>query len=195
MAIRSDIIKGLSGLLFLGLMISPVGAHKVETHQDVGATLHMEPNDNPRAGEPTLAWFALVRKGGQIIPLAQCNCKLAVRTAKQETPLLQPALKAVSAENFQGIPGADIVFPKAGAYELELSGTPKAGANFRPFELSYEVTVAPGAASSSPNPPEVAQSPSQPVPVRQAVNPAIAISTFVGLGAIVVLWRRGRKRS
>jgi hypothetical protein len=89
-------------------------------------------------------WFALTRRGGQIIPLEQCNCKLAVYPKNHkdgDKPLMQPPLKAVSAEKYQGIPGADIVFPKAGIYELELSGRTQNKANFKPFKLTYTVTV------------------------------------------------------
>jgi len=39
---------------------------------------------------------------------------------------MKPTLKPVSAQQYQGIPGADITFPRAGIYELKLSGTPKA---------------------------------------------------------------------
>ncbi len=148
--------KILGLLVFLGLLVEAaiptapqlnsiaVLAHEVEVSGDVAATFHLEPNHNPRAGQPARAWFALTRRGGQIIPLEQCNCKLAVYPKEHkegDKPLMQPPLKAISAEKYQGIPGADIVFPKAGIYELELSGTAKAGANFKPFELNYTVTV------------------------------------------------------
>ena len=48
-------------------------------------------------------------------------------------------------EQYQGIPGAEFVFPQAGEYELEFSGTPKAGSDFQPFQFSYTVTVRAGA--------------------------------------------------
>ncbi|MBE9096025.1 hypothetical protein [Tychonema sp. LEGE 07203] len=121
-----------------------VFAHEVEVSGDVAATFHLEPNHNPRAGETARVWFALTRRGGQIIPLEQCNCKLAVypKQHKQgDKPLMQPPLKAISAEKYKGIPGADIVFPKAGIYKLELSGTAKNKVSFKPFKLSYTVTV------------------------------------------------------
>ncbi|MEG4571925.1 hypothetical protein QUA56_04235 [Microcoleus sp. N3A4] len=148
--------KSLGLLVFLGLLIEAaipsaphlnsisVLAHEVEVSGDVAATFHLEPNHNPRAGQPARVWFALTRRGGQIIPLEQCNCKLAVYTKNRkeaDKPLIQPPLKAVSAEKYQGMPGADIVFPKAGIYELELSGEPKKGTNFKPFKLTYTVTV------------------------------------------------------
>jgi hypothetical protein len=148
--------KSLGLLVFLGLLVEAaipsasqlnsisVLAHEVEVSGDVAATFHLEPNHNPRAGQPARVWFALTRRGGQIIPLEQCNCKLGVYTKgyKQgDKPLMQPPLKAISAEKYQGIPGANIVFPKAGIYELELSGTAQNKANFKPFKLTYTVTV------------------------------------------------------
>ena len=148
--------KSLGLLVFVGLLVqagifpvpqlnsTSVLAHEVEVSGDVAATFHLEPNHNPRAGETAKVWFALTRRGGQIIPLKQCNCKLAVypKNHKEgDKPLMEPPLKAVSAERYQGIPGAEIVFPKAGIYGLELSGKPKTAANFKHFKLTYTVTV------------------------------------------------------
>ena len=148
--------KTLGLLVFLGLLVEAaipsapqlnsisLLAHQVQVSGDVAATFHLEPNHNPRAGQPARVWFALTRRGGQIIPLEQCNCKLAVYPKNRkdgDKPLRQPPLKAVSAEKYQGIPGADIVFPKAGIYELDLSGRTQNKANFKPFKLTYTVTV------------------------------------------------------
>ncbi|NEO99194.1 MAG: hypothetical protein F6K58_11025 [Symploca sp. SIO2E9] len=136
--------------IFNAQQLNPAVAHKVQTNADVGATFHIEPNHNPRAGEPARTWFALTRTGGQLIPLEQCECKLAVYeqpSAAGDSPILEPTLKAISAEQYQGIPGADIIFPKAGAYELELSGAPKSGANFQEFNLKYTVNVSTGKAA------------------------------------------------
>ena len=133
------------GIILLSVLISvPVVAHEVEVSGDVAATFHIEPHHNPKAGQPSQAWFALTRQGGQLIPLSQCNCHLAVYPEPHKegsSPLISPPLKAVSAAQHQNIPGADIVFPKAGAYELELTGTAKNGASFRPFRLRYTVNV------------------------------------------------------
>ena len=139
-------LKNFSLLLFLTLLTVPVFAHNVEISNEVAATFHIEPNHNPRAGNKTQAWFALTRRGGQSIPLSECNCKLNVynvpRTADNE-PILQPELKAIDVEKYQQIPGADIVFPHAGAYVLEIIGTAKDKTSFAPFDLSYTVNVRP----------------------------------------------------
>ncbi|MCC5614872.1 hypothetical protein LC605_07255 [Nostoc sp. CHAB 5836] len=206
---RRYLLKGISWhqgtikyLLFLScLVISitnlyPASAHKVEISGDVGGTLHIEPNDNPRAGEPSQAWFALTRRGGKVIPLSQCNCQLAVYAepyAAGEPPLLEPQLEPVAAERYQGIPGAEIVFPKAGIYELQLNGKPVSGARFRPFEFKFEVTVASGSAQNTRNLRDVngdlVESESQQLPLW-----AIALP-ILGFVAILVVVLQSMRRS
>lgn len=183
--------KSFGWFLFLGLLITPALAHNVEVSGDVAATFHLEPNHNPKAGEPAQVWFALTRKGGQIIPLEQCNCKLAVYSqprSQDTSPVLEPPVKPISADGYQNIPGAEIVFPKVGAYEVELNGTPKAGVDFKPFQLNYEVTVAAGAAASAAQLPNQSRQPSQ--PSGQWQTTAIALSTFLGLGILYVVLRQ-----
>lgn len=132
----------------LSINLSKVSAHKVKTDTDVGATLHIEPNDNPKAGKPAKVWFALTRKGGKVIPLEKCDCNLQVYkepVKQQNLPVLKPSLEPVSAEKYQGIPGVKMTFPTPGTYQLRLSGKPKGNAeSFQPFELKFPVTVAVG---------------------------------------------------
>lgn len=136
--------------IFLTLLIScftlPVVAHNVEISNEVAATFHIEPDHNPRAGKETQAWFALTRRGGQSIPLSECNCLLNIYNLPRGTkakPVLSPSLQAIDVEKYQEILGANITFPQPGAYELEISGTAKDGSSFEPFELSYTVNVRP----------------------------------------------------
>lgn len=137
-------------LVLFGLIVTTntqVLAHTVKISADVGATIHIEPNDNPRGGEVTQAWFALTRKGGKVIPLKDCNCQLAIYAephAVGEPALLEPPLKPIEVERYQGIPGAEITFPKPGAYQLQLTGKPVTEGSFKPFELKFVVTVATG---------------------------------------------------
>ncbi|MEH2362239.1 MAG: hypothetical protein V7K58_21525 [Nostoc sp.] len=151
---RMKYLLFLSSLVISITNVYPVAAHQVEVAADVGATLHIEPNDNPSAGEPSQAWFALTRRGGKVIPLSQCNCRLAVYAkpyAAGEPPLLEPALEPVTAERYKGVPGAEVVFPKPGLYELQLNGKPVSGARFKPFKLKFEVTVAGGSTENTRN--------------------------------------------
>ena len=124
---------------------SSVYAHKVKIDSDVGAILHIEPNDNPRSGEPAKTWFALTRKGGKVIPLSECDCKLKVYKEPFKigsSPIFEPELRAVDAERYQGILGSEIVFPQPGAYQLKLSGSAINPGSFKAFELKFPVTVA-----------------------------------------------------
>jgi hypothetical protein len=185
--------KILSSILFLSI-INPVVAHNIKTDGDVGATFHIEPNHNPRAGETARAWFALTRPGGESIPLAQCDCRLIVRSQSsdlQPSSLPKPSLIAVSAEQYRDIPGADIVFPKAGIYELEISGTPKKSAEFRPFKLSYNVTVLPGKTPS-------VETQNAPQPTKQTDSRSglvIAIASLIIIASIGFWTLKGQIKS
>lgn len=130
-------------IVFSTVVAVPVIAHNVEISNEVAATFHIEPNHNPKAGKPNRAWFALTRRGGKSIPLSECNCALnvyAVPRATDAQPILQPELTAIDVERYREIPAAEIVFPQAGAYELEISGTAKDD-SFAPFKLTYTVNV------------------------------------------------------
>jgi hypothetical protein len=123
----------------------PVTAHEVETSGNVGAIIHIEPNDRPRAGTPSLVWFALVKRGGQPISLSDCNCAVSVYAQPRQSgdrPIQQPALRAASAEGRSNLPSATVTFPRAGTYDVVLRGSPKTAGAFTPFQLSYTVTVA-----------------------------------------------------
>ena len=174
------------------LLIPPASAHKIETAEDVGATLHIEPNDTPRAGEAAQTWFALTRKGGKVIPLKECDCELAIysepRTAESK-PFAQPNLQPVSAERYQGIPGTEITFPKPGAYQLELSGKPANDADFKPFELKFDVTVAAGTNKAATNQQETQTAQEvQNVNLNQTQEQAFPLPLWaIGLGIVVLI--------
>lgn len=137
----------VANLLLISTIIAvPAIAHNVEISNEVAATFHITPNHNPKVGKETQAWFALTRRGGQTIPLSECNCSLnvySVPRAADAEPILQPNLSAIDVEKYQDIPGAKIIFPNAGAYELVIAGTPKDSSSFSSFELSYTVNVRP----------------------------------------------------
>lgn len=128
----------------LSLAAIPVEAHTIKADGEVGALFHLEPDHNPRVGDPALIWFALTRRGGESIPLQACNCQLAVYSSpwtEGAEPVLEPNLEAIDAESFTGIPGAEVIFPQVGTYVLELSGDPVVEGDFEPFRLTYDVTV------------------------------------------------------
>ncbi|HHP7232542.1 MAG TPA: hypothetical protein ACFCUY_16995 [Xenococcaceae cyanobacterium] len=133
-----------SSLLLITLANAPVLAHNIKIDGNVGVTFHIEPDHSPRAKEPSQAWFVLTRQGGGIIPLAECDCQLNVYNSENQI-VQTPALIPLSPEQYQNVPGADIIFPNAGIYNLELTGEPLNSNNFLPFSVTYPVTVSPSA--------------------------------------------------
>ena len=94
MFLRLNLNQGVGWLLLLTLAM-PALAHQVDVAEEVGGTLHIEPNDIPRAGESSLAWFALTEKGGEVIPLTNCDCKLSLYAQPYgvgDAPIAQPPL-------------------------------------------------------------------------------------------------------
>lgn len=194
-------VAGWAGLVGLGCGIGclPLLAHTTTVAEDVAGTWHVEPDHNPRAGEPAIAWVALTRKGGAAVPLSEATCAMAVYSVPRQpaaAPLLQPVVKAMSAEQYRGIPGAEIVFPNPGIYQLELQCQPKTAESFQPFALQYDVTVgagtaiAPASPAIAPAPAAIPSPTSSPSPAQPAVLlGAIALLSTVGAG--IWLWRRG----
>jgi hypothetical protein len=184
-------------------------AHLIKTDGNVGATFHLEPNHNPRSGEPAQTWFALTQSGGESLSLDDyCNCQLEVfRGGDRSEAIAIPTLTAISTEGYKDIPGAEVIFPEAGVYDLVLTGSPQNAANFEPFSLSYNVTVRPGRATaevtSETETRETATSETQAVASGEGVDETTGL-VFPGVwgaiavGGVVVLggwaWKRWRSQ-
>ncbi|MDX2243870.1 MAG: hypothetical protein NW224_24605 [Leptolyngbyaceae cyanobacterium bins.302] len=179
-------------LLVVLLLALPAAAHKTEVSGDVAGIWHVEPNHSPKAGEPAQVWVALTQRGGKIIPLNECDCRLLIRqdSKTKSATVLEPPLKPTAAETYQGIPGATVTFPELGQYQLKLTGKPKAGANFQPFELTYAVTVARGTTTPATEPiaqPSTAPPESPAATSQSARQDGLAAKGLIGLGAIALV--------
>ncbi len=194
-------------ILLAGLAVAQRGAiaHKIEISGTVGATLHLEPNDTAKAGEPVLAWFAPIEAGGKVIPLSQCDCTLQWQSRRNGAiaPPTTVPLQPKTVEGYREIPAAEIVFPQPGLYALTLAGTPKGGRAFQPFSLTFEVAVTAGPTArptpASASPPARPRPPQAAPPTARAAGSSspswlgMAIGTGVGLaalGAVVAILRQ-----
>jgi hypothetical protein len=124
------------------LETSPVRiAHEVRTSQDVGGTIHIEPNDRPIAGKKTRIWIALTKRGGEIIPYEKCNCQMEVRSLTDRNLKFTVSNSLAIIDRFLGLPSLEVTFPQIGRYELKLNGSPRDNADFAPFELTFTTNV------------------------------------------------------
>ena len=131
------LILGISAVLGLGV---PVVAHTVQRAGNVAALWHVEPNHNPRAGQPAQVWVALTRRGGQPIFNREVACTLQIRQEPQGTLLVTTRLQGINVERYRDTPSATVTFPQPGRYQLGLACQPKA-ADLKPFSFTYGVTV------------------------------------------------------
>ncbi|MEN9216732.1 MAG: hypothetical protein Q6K90_05365 [Gloeomargarita sp. HHBFW_bins_162] len=125
--------------LVLGLAV-PAWAHTVQRAGEVAALWHVEPNHNPRAGQPAQVWVALTRRGGKPIFNREVACTLAIHQEPQGKLLLTTQLQGINVENYRDTPAANITFPRPGRYQLRLACQPKT-AGLKPFTFTYGVTV------------------------------------------------------
>lgn len=116
-------------------------AHEVKTSQEVGGTIHIEPNDRPVAGKKSRIWIALTKRGGEIIPYGKCNCQLEVRSLTDRNIKFTVANPLAIIERYLGLPSMEVTFPQVGRYELRLSGSAREGEDFSPFELTFTTNV------------------------------------------------------
>ncbi|PZO44220.1 MAG: hypothetical protein DCF19_03195 [Pseudanabaena frigida] len=124
------------------LEISPIRiAHEVKTSQEVGGTMHIEPNDRPVAGKKSIIWIALTKRGGEIIPYEKCNCRMEVRSLTDRSIKFTVANPLAIVERFIGLPSMEVTFPQVGRYELKLIGSPRGDEDFQPFELTFTTNV------------------------------------------------------
>jgi hypothetical protein len=107
----------------------------------VGASMHMEPRDMPRAKQASPTWFMLTQKGGSLIPPENCACQVAVYNSDNQAIAQTVPLSITSVETHQAI-GTTMTFPTPGTYRVVLSGQSR-DESFQPFELTFPVIVSP----------------------------------------------------
>jgi hypothetical protein len=124
----------LAGAAILICWAQPSLAHTLETHSTVGALFHIDPNDEPIAGQPATIYIELQDKSAKLTP-ANCNCKLVI--SLQDKEIFNDFLfKNDAASLATQVP---FVFPKAGVYTVSIEGEP--AAEIEPFDLDYETQV------------------------------------------------------
>ncbi len=128
----SFLLKILSLVYAFSIIIFPslVTAHVVKSDKSIGAVLHIDPDDDPIAGEKSTFFFDIKDKSGRFQE-SNCKCKLIV---KQSDIVIYEEL-------FNRSGGGTFSFPERGVYSVSAVGEPISGNTFTPFELSYNIRV------------------------------------------------------
>jgi hypothetical protein len=134
-------------LTLLMLALTPALAHDLVRDGDVGALLHIEPDDNPIVGKANPTWFEVNQRGGRAVTTTNCDCVLNVYAGSVK-PGAKPVATLPVKTSGRRL-GASVTFPNDGAYTLVLSGKARAGATFRPFSLAFVVRA--GGAGTAPD--------------------------------------------
>jgi len=118
-------------------------AHVLQSDGTVGVRLHVDPGDEPMVGQSST--FMLEFQGHHAgFPLDRCDCQLLL--SLDGKPVFTRALptEATSAATIAH------VFDQAGVYRAEVAGTPRPGADFKPFRVAFDVRVIPDESAPGP---------------------------------------------
>jgi hypothetical protein len=116
-------------------------AHEVKISNDVGGTIHIEPNDRPIAGRKSRVWIGLTKRGGDLIPYDRCDCLLEVRSLTDKSIQFTASKLPSILDRYLGLPSIEVIFPQVGRYELRLTGSAKEGTDFADFVLVFTINV------------------------------------------------------
>ena len=139
----------LAGLLLFLTFGQRVYAHELKEDGTIQALLHIDPGDEPVAGEQT-TFHVEITDTTKKFSTANCDCILQITQGKKtlyDKPMFpkthggQPPMMM-----------ATYTFAKKGDYTLTVSGKPKTDGDFQTFSLSYPVSVDQEKPAVSPTP-------------------------------------------
>lgn len=119
----------LLGIMLISIGVAPTYAHFLETNGKVGATIHIDPDDDPIVGQPATIYFDIKNKSNTF-KLSECNCKVTI--LKDGRWAFYHPLTELS---------VSYTFPAKGTYTIKLSGTPYDEDAYEPFTMSQTIKV------------------------------------------------------
>ena len=149
-------------------------AHLFQNDTDIGVILHVDPGDEPVAGEPSTFLFEFADRREKF-SLDRCDCRF--RVLRQEKEIFSQTLRGDKSAS-AAVP---FVFEQAGVYRAEVIGTLQTGAAPRPFRVTFDVRVTPN---------ESATAPSEASTKTIYILTAAAIALLIALAVIMKKFRR-----
>lgn len=124
----------VSFLIFLTLS-SPVSAHVLLTSGNIGAVVHINPDDDPIVGQPASFYLEFKDKTNRFQP-ELCDCKITVSKNGSEITTL-----SLFDSTNPNTPVFDFTFPEKNLYQLTITGSPKTPNAFDSFKLEHVIRV------------------------------------------------------
>jgi hypothetical protein len=167
-------VCALATLLAVGLP-AIASAHILKVDGNIGAVLHIPPNDHPFTNTPTEFTLTFVDDDSQRFNLAGCNCTVSfIQNGK--TIASQPL--GVSDIDFSD---NHHTFTKPGVYTFHVTGSPQHAGEFQSFSLYYEERIYP-------------QSITHKIPLVIWIGLGVVIGIIL-LGAFIANDRSGKKQT
>ena len=132
-------------LFTLCVVAQPVSAHELKSDRDIGAVLHITPDDNPVSGRSTTYKLYFTDVSNRFT-LPKCNCSVSIQENGRDIATKQLTRTSLLAST------NSFTFPKADVFNLIVSGKPSTPGTFQSFSLSYLVRVESGTISQQPFP-------------------------------------------
>lgn len=168
---------GVLTALLIGTWPAAASAHVLKVDGDIGAVLHINPDDNPTTGAPTDYTVSFDDDTGKFsLPKCTCTVSIVQRGKVIATRPLAVSSSEVSEDRY--------TFTRPDVYIMRFSGKPKRPGTFQPFVLNYEERVTSGRTNV------------QPIPDLLWVGMGMAVGLLL-LGAYATNYtdEQGRKRS
>jgi hypothetical protein len=128
-------------VLFFGVFlhfVQTAQAHVLATDNNIGAILHVDPNDDPIAGEQAGFLFEFLDKQNKFQPKI-CDCTFLISENGVEI-FSQPLFKLNPNPSLNQA-SVFYTFPKIDVYQIQVIGTPTVPNGFQPFTLTWNWRV------------------------------------------------------
>lgn len=119
------------------LLPSAALAHVVKSDGTIGAILHVDPGDDPVAGEPSTLFLEFKDTAGKL-NLSNCDCRIVIKAGDKE--ILNQSFEGAENSLLSGV--IPVTFPEKNIYTMIVTGTANLANEFSPFKLEYDIRVA-----------------------------------------------------
>ena len=135
---KKNLIIALFIILVLFFVATPVEAHFLASDRNIGAVLHVDPNDQPIAGSQTSFFFEFKDKQNKF-KAENCDCTFAI-DENGKNIYSQPLFQDNTSPNVTSA-SMFYTFPQRDVYQVTIVGKPLTANAFQPFTLTWTFRV------------------------------------------------------